>query len=247
MADESYIGKGTIYIGPYADDSKRRPWGNCSRLDLTFETDDKDLLDYTSAGGGKANRIQRITGVNAQITAHDLSALNVADMVQGASVAVAAGTVVDEAHVAYQGGLVRLAFNPDTAVPLVVTSGGGNTTHTLGTDYTETTAGPLIVVGGGIADSTAIEVDYTKKAGDAVEALTATGQEFKLTFVGLNEAQSGRAVVVDIHRWKPGPADTLGFLGDDFAAPNITGECLSDPLIVAAGKSKFFKAEFSDA
>lgn len=83
-------------------------------------------------------------------------------------------------------------------------------------------------------------VDGTKAT---IEALTTGAQTFKLVFEGVNEAATGKKVDVTVHRAKIGAAQGLGFIGDEFAALEITGEVLIDTSIVGTGLSQFFKVE----
>lgn len=83
-------------------------------------------------------------------------------------------------------------------------------------------------------------VDGTKAT---IEALTTGAQTFKLVFEGVNEAATGKTVNVTVHRAKIGAAQGLGFIGDEFAALEITGEVLIDTSINTAGLSQFFKVE----
>ena len=83
-------------------------------------------------------------------------------------------------------------------------------------------------------------VDGTKAT---IEALTTGAQTFKMVFEGVNEATTGKKVDVTVHRAKIGAAQGLGFIGDEFAALEITGEVLIDTSIITAGLSQFFKVE----
>lgn len=83
-------------------------------------------------------------------------------------------------------------------------------------------------------------VDVTKAT---IEALTTGAQTFKMVFEGVNEAATGKKVDVTVHRAKIGAAQGLGFIGDEFAALEITGEVLIDTSINTAGLSQFFKVE----
>lgn len=242
-ADFSYIGKGRVFLGPYGGGGAAIEVGNVSKLEFSVDEEKKDLLDYTSAGGGKRNSLSRISAVNVNMTLHDLDSDNLARAVFGSSSAVTAGAVTGEAHTAYIGGLVRFNNVPNATIAPVVTGSGGTPTYTAGTDYEVVGGGVVILEGGAITDALAIEVGYTKVAGNVVEALTSTSQEYTLTFVGLNEAQSGKAVVVDVHRAKFSPLSNLALIGDDFAALDLNGESLSDSTVVGAGLSKFFKVE----
>lgn len=76
-----------------------------------------------------------------------------------------------------------------------------------------------------------------------IEALTTGAQTFQMVFAGINEAATGKTVTVTVHRAKIGAAQGLGFIGDEFAALEITGEVLIDTDITGAGLSQFFKIE----
>jgi hypothetical protein len=249
IADASYIGKGEIFIGPYAGGAAMISVGNCSELTFTHGTEKKKQPDYTSAGGGNANTLERITEVTTNIKAHDVNAANLALGALGSTSAVTAGAVTAEAHPTYKNGLVPFTYVPDTGAAITVKDVPGTTTYVAGTDYIVNGAGIYILPGSSIPDSVAgaatIHVDYTKKAVDVLEAMVNTGLEYKLMFVGLNEAQSGKQVVVTIHRFKPGAAQNVPLIGDDYAALDLPGEALSDSAIVGAGLSKFYKVQLA--
>jgi|SRR5690554_822125 len=80
-----------------------------------------------------------------------------------------------------------------------------------------------------------------------IEALTTGAKEFKMEFAGVNEAATGRTVNITIHRLKIGAAQGLNFIGDEFAAMEITGEVLLDTSITTPGLSQFFKVEMTEA
>lgn len=249
IADASYIGKGEIFIGPYNGLSKMFSIGNCSELTFSHSTEKKELLDYTSSGGGKANSIERITGVTMNIKAYDINAANLAIGALGSASAVAAGTVMNEPHVAYKGGLVAFDFLPDLSVAPVVTNVAGTTPYVAGTDYVLNNAGIYVLPGSAIPDAVSgavnLHVDYTKKASDVMQALVNSAQEYKLMFVGLNEAQSGKQATVVVHRFKPGAAQNIAMLGDDYASLDLPGEALSDSAITTAGLSKYYKVQMA--
>jgi len=58
----------------------------------------------------------------------------------------------------------------------------------------------------------------------------------------LNEARSGKAVVIHIYRQKLGAAQNLALIGDDYAALEISGKVLKDTTKTGAGVSQYFKA-----
>lgn len=240
MADKSYIGKGIVYKDGI-------DIGNVSVLSLSIDQSDIPLPNYRTGGGGNYNKLTRIDSVGITMTMHDYNAANLAAALFGTSSAVTAAAVTDESITTpaslTDNPLVETANVVDLDQTYSVTSDPVGTTYTEGTDYTMTSAGPLIIDGGGMAASTGYLVNYTKKAVDVVEGVTTTASEVELVFVGLNEAQSNTPVVVKVHRAKFSPTQELSLIGDDFAALELTGECLADTAITTAGLSQYVKIQ----
>lgn len=244
IADESYIGKGNIFLAPYSGAAALRPLGNCSTLTINKSKEEKSLLDFTDTEGGKANSIERISAVNFNFTAHDLSADNATLLTRGTKTAVTSGTVTDESHTAYQGGLVLFDNIPDITASVTVEVGA--TAMDEGVDYILTPGGIMVLSGGAITNGATVLCTYTKKAGNKVEALTSAATNYKLVFVGLNEAQSGREVTIVVHKYKPGVAETIDLIGDDYGSYNVTGEALKDSAITGVGLSKFYTVKMAN-
>jgi hypothetical protein len=138
-----YIGKGSMSLK--LNGGPRRRIGNASKLQLAVETEKKNLPDYESAGGGNVQSIERITSVNAAVTAHDLSPENLAVATRGLVSVYAGGAVSDEAHdEIFIDGLIVLDHIQDMDEVLTVT-------HTETAVWAATTAydlGDKIVDGG---------------------------------------------------------------------------------------------------
>lgn len=237
--DRSYIGKGIIYAQLFDGTGAMLPIGNCSKLELSFDEEKKEMKDFTSPGGGNANVLQSISSVSAALITHDISADNLALGLRGSVTYQTASAVTGESHdiLGVDGEMVPFDFIPDTAVAYVVKNASA-AVQTKGVDYTETPNGILIVGTGGLVGET-ITVEYTKAVAEVMQALTESGAEFRIFFDGLNEAQSGKAVAVRFHRTKFSPAQGLGLIGDDFAEMPLDLELLSDNSVVGAGLSKF--------
>jgi hypothetical protein len=245
MADQSYIGKGTVYIREKDAAGPMYSVGNVSKLEFGVTEEKKELKNFQSAGGGLANSLSRIDKVEASFTLHDLSTENLAMALYGDTSAVTAAAVTDESHTAYLGGLIRLANLPNLSETITVTDSTGTTTYVLNTDYTVTRAGIIPLAGGSIVEASTILVDYTKLAGNVVEAITNSAKEWEMVFDGLNEAQSGKAVVIDVHRLKFGPPTGIGFIADDFAGLELKADLLADTSITGTGLSQYFKVEMA--
>lgn len=241
MASHSYIGKGKIYLKPFGTSAGYTAVGNASQLQANIAEDKKELQDFTSAGGGLYDSVTRISSVSTSITVHDLSAANLAIALRGGASANATVTAITDESITGYAGLVPTARTINTAQSVVVTSDPAGTTYTEGTDYDVTAAGIIILSGGAITNGTALLVDYTPVAEDIVQTLTTSAQTYSMIFDGLNEAQSGKPVIIYMHKVKFSPTSALDMIGDDFAGLEMAADVLADTSITTAGLSQYMK------
>lgn len=240
----SYLGKGMIYMRNRTKGGGLMPVGNCSSLQLAVETNTITQPDYTSPGGGNANEIQRASNVGLNMTMLELRPENLAMAVRGNVQSVAGATVPEETHTAYPGALVPFDHIPNPDEPVTVTikpDGGPDISAEAGTHFDRTRAGIVMLTHEAVTPGVKIEVSYKSLNSDIIEAMTNAGDEYELVFDGLNEAESGRPVVVTAHRVKYSPTSGLDFISDEFGELPLEGSVLSDPGITGAGLSQFFK------
>ena len=239
MRDHSFIGVGEFAIGPTG--GALTYIGNVSAANLAPQQETRELQDFTRPGGGLRNSVSRITGVNLDLTLTDFAPSNLALVLAGTNTDVASGTVTDEAITAL-GELILLPHTDLSAV--TVTSDPVGTTYT---DFEVTAAGIRPTAGGDLA--TAIEgaagagvpllVGYSYGAHAVIEALTQSGQEWRMVFDGLNDAQSGQPVVINMHRVKLSPTSGLALItAQNFGELPISGRLLADNT-QGAGLSRY--------
>lgn len=232
-----YLGSGQVYLRDVSTASgPLYPIGNVSALTLTIDEEVIEQKDYTQPGGGTHAEVRRINSVTAAMTLHDLNADNLALATKGTTTAVAGSTASDEAVTAHVGALIRLVNPSPSAV--VVTSEDGNTTYTEDTDYEVRGEGIFILAGGAIAtavnglttpsDGLPILVTYAHPDYNQVEALTSGGKNWAITFGGMNEADSDKPCVVDLHKVNLGAASELALIGDALGSVALEGKCLKD-------------------
>ncbi len=176
------------------------------------------------------------------MTLNDINKNNVTRALFGTSSSVTGATVAAEAVTAYIGALVPLAHPNPTAVS--VTNAGATVTYVANTDY-EVRAGGIYIIGGSITDALAIKVTYTYATYDKVEAMTSSSLLLELHFEGLNEANSGKPVIVDIYKAQLSPTKALSLLGDKFADLTIDAEILADTSKSGVGVSQYFKVKLA--
>lgn len=233
------IGKGTIYAA--VSGGALFPFGNCSKAQLAVETEKKSLLDYESAGGGNAASDERISNVALAITAHDLSPRNLGIATRGLVTAYAGGTVTDEAHSdIVVGGLIPFDHVPNMASSIVVKRGA--TVLTVDDDYSLTGRSGITTIAGGtntLIDGDDLLISYTGLADSIVQALVNSGLEYEIFVDGLNEARSGDAVQLRVHKAKPSPS-SVDFIGDDYAGLELNFEVIKDSTKNGTTISQYF-------
>ena len=246
--NKSFIGKGTVYLEEIGGTTGLLSIGNCSGLDMALNEDKKEQKDYEDAGGAVVNTVSRISSVTGNIVALDITADNLAKALRGLVTATTGAAQSAESHTgAIAGALTPLDFIIDHTATVTVTNTGGVVTYVAGDDYELKNNGVVMIAGGSnsFGASGDIEVTYTSADEYRVESLTDSGKEYKMVFDGLNEADSGKPVLVTVHRVKLNPAQALALITDDFGTLPMTFDVLKDSSVVGTNLSKFFKIQMN--
>ena len=238
-----YLGVGKLYARVAGAAAGLMDIGDASKLDLAVKEDKKKQMDSGKLGGGVRATVSRIQEVTLSMTLNDLNKTNIARALFGSEAAVAGATVADEVVVAYKGAMVPLVHINPTAV--TVTSADAVTTYAAATDYEVRPGGIYIMPTSTIADGASLKVDYTHAAYDKVEAMTTGAITLELHFEGLNEANSGKPVIVDIYRAQLSPTKALSLLGDKFADLTVEAEVLIDTSKVGVGISRYLRVKMA--
>lgn len=219
--------------------------GNTSDLKITHNEQVEKTPDYDGLGGGTHSELRRIESVGVAFVLYDINADNIAMATRGSRTTFASGTVTDEAKKAHTGGLIRLDHPGASSV--VVTSADGQTTYT---GYEVTGAGALVAETGDLATAIAalpdptvglpVLVSYNYGEYNKVKPLTEAKKQFGLVFDGLNEADSGKPVIVDIWKVSPGIVNELALKSTSMMNVPIEGEVLKDTS-KGAGESAFYE------
>ncbi len=238
-----YLGSGKIYARIAGSAAGLIEIGNASKLELTVKEDKVKLKDFSKPGGGTYASVSRISEATLGMTLNDLNKTNVARALFGTAAAVAGAAVVDEVVTAYKGAIVPLAHPDPTAV--TVTDSTAVTTFVAGTDYEVRAGGLFILAAGAITDAQSLKVDYTYAIYDKVEAMTTGSVTLELHFEGLNEANSGKPVILDVYRAQLSPTKALSLLGDKFADLPVDAEVLADTSKTGVGISQYFRVKMA--
>ncbi len=238
---------GQIYARPYGSTALPMPIGNVLEASLEHSEDVKTQEDMTKLGGGTHAEVRRVTEVKVKLKIADLNVVNLARATLGTVESIASGVAADELHTATLGGLVRLAHIQPTSVVVKkgATAAAATVVPMLG-NYEPRGEGVLILPdAAGIAEADKLWISYSYGEYAAIEALTTKAPELELTLGGMNEADSGKAVVVEIWRASQGVTKTLALLSNSFGALDIEGTVLVDPTKIGAGISRFYKTSLA--
>jgi hypothetical protein len=243
--DYSYLGSGMIHFREYQAPAPFIEAGNCSALNLAPQINTLELANHTQPGGGIQNSVDRVTGVDLSYTFHDFSPENIARALRGGSTSAVAGTASAEAVVAYKGGFTPLAYIP-SAITTVAPAGGG-AAYVEGLDYEVRNGGLYIpstsAITAPVGAAANLSVTYTYAAQSKVEAMINSAKQYEVLFTGLNEARSGKAVRIRVHKVSGGVLASFAALGEEYGAGEVTGKALLDDRRSGEGISKYFTVE----
>lgn len=216
--------------------------GDCSKLELKCTVDRKEHNEHQSGFNGVDNVFEAAQKVEMNFTLDEIiqEALNL--YIYGNTQQVAAATITAEAKKLFLGKEVPTDFIPDGNV--VVTDTGGATTYTLGTDYKIGKTGMIYVptTGSNITDEQDVELNYQSKDERVSTAFTQQNKSYYFRFDGLNRANDGREVVIEVYKGRVNPAEMIDVINDDFATYTINGMALYDSCHVDDDKyGAYFK------
>ena len=233
-----YMGVGQVYAKAYGVAGPMAEIGGVSELKVAINEDIKKQRIYNHLGGGSRATVNQIKEVMYEAKLQDLNAVNIARGVFGLNSEIAASTVVGEAHKAYKGGLIRLAHPAPTSVVVKI----GAVTVVAGTNYEVRPEGIYILdLAATIVDGDDVLIDYAHSGYDAIQALTTSAPTLEMSFGGMNEADNGSPLIVDLFRVKMNATGGFGLITSDFAEFDQKGEVLEDPTKTGVGISKFMK------
>lgn len=231
---------GQLYAKVYGSTGPFVPVGNTLELVTEQSESVEKQDDMTKLGGGVHAEIRRVTGVAFKAKIADLNIVNLARAALGTVSTEDAGAVTNAEYTVHLGGLIPL---PHINISSLVVKKG--TDVVPDTNYELRPEG-LWIPGdaAGLADGDTIKLTYQHADQVVIEALTAKASELTFRFGGLNEADSGKPVVVDMHRVSQGVAKQLTLIKKGFGSLDVEGELLQDPTKTGAGVSRYMRTTY---
>lgn len=217
--------------------------GNTSKLTMAASFDEIALSNY-QGDGGDDDAFYRFKSCEMTLECRHVS-LEMLKIALGATaVSVAAGPVADEEHtVVALNKLIALDNVQDMTQTLTVKNEAGDVTYNEGVHYIRKRAGIIPIAT--IAASDVILCSYTIHPHQVMQGLINSITEMGLLFDGINE-RSRSPWIGDWHRvaWKP--AESVEFIGTEFATFTIKGKALAWDGITDPAKSKFYELKVGD-
>lgn len=235
---------GQVYARPYGSTVLPTPVGNVMELALNHTEDVQRQTDMTQLGGGTHAEVRRVTEVQVAMRLADVNIVNLARAVVGSVSGIEAGTVTDEPfEVSALGTLLPLAHIGATSVVVKKGADALSAAPVAGLGNWEARGEGVLVLpdAANIVPTDKLWVSYSYGDYAAIEALTTKSVELELIFGGMNEADSGKPVVVNIWRASQGVTQALTLLNTGFNGLNVQGTVLQDPSKTGAGISKYYK------
>lgn len=240
VQDASLIGFGELFSRRYQTQQALLPWGNTTDLKISHTEEEQKLRNFIT-GAGNRNSTSQVTGVTCSFTAYDINPRNLALVGRGTIKGVAAGAVVDEPQSCegVPGELIPFDNLPDlTVAPVIKTAADGALEP--GDDYLLTPYGIQVTSNSAITVA-GVKCSYTKLKADVVQMLTTSAADLEIYVAGLNSAQSGAPMPARLRRMKVGLVQEIQLTGTSYAALQVTGELLADPLVTASDMSQFYE------
>lgn len=230
---------GQVYARAYGSSGLMLPVGNVLSLEVNHTEDVQQQPDMTRLGGGVYAEVRRVKEAQIAIKFADFNVINLARATLSTLSEADAGDVTDQPVTLHKGGLIPL---PHIAISAVVIKVGTDTIPAAG-NYEVRPEGIYVLDDApDIDDADAATLSYSFAGQAVLEALTTKASELQLRFGGLNEADEGKPVIVDVWRASQSVAKTLGLLTGKFGELDVTGTMLADPTKTGAGISRYYRA-----
>lgn len=192
----------------------------------------------TSVKGGGAVVTGAIAGTTLTVSAVTSGTLAVGQTITGSG--VTGGTTITALGTGTGGVGTYTVSATQTVSSTSITATGP--TYTAGTDFELSPAGLWLPDTTTIPDASNLLTSYTYPAHDRIEAGTTTSAELQVLFEGLNEAESGKAAVVDLWRVSFPAASEIALIAETMAELAFACEVMKDPT-KSSSVSPYFRVQ----
>ena len=220
-------------------DAPTRDLGDVDVAKVANRSNQMAWKQHRRVGGGNLHTLDTLDGITLDVQMQEWEPENQAMVLQGKIVDLPPETVTGEPIVLQPGSLTLTAFPGPKSITLTKTS---DSTPIALSAVNVSAAGLTVPKDSAVITApTPATIAYTSTQATRIEPLVEAGAEYYLVLDGLNEAESGRPVIVEFWRWKAPPAEELALIDGENPGKLLSkGEVLADPTR-PAGESPFWR------
>ena len=252
-----FRGQGKAYMGlrDGSGNPKALRWvGNCPELKIGLSI---DFIEHQESYTGQAQtdlKIVKTKSTTVNFTLEDFSKQNLALCLNGTANDVSAGSaivgeVLNDSATPAVGNVFTAAKRNGTLIA-VKDSTGTPKTLTKDTNYSvepfSMTIELLNITTGGPFTGP-LKVDYTPGVSTEIAMFNAAATDYFIRFVGMNMADSGKIVTVDLYKVQLSPTTEFNLISEDLATLPMEGAALIDLLRPSAGTLGQFGAVYQQS
>jgi len=221
MAERYYFGQGRVYSRVKGADSPAwRWWGDVSALTLAAT---ENVLRHQEHYSGNMQTVRsiRISGeTTLTATLFQIDNENLAQIVRGTITDIAAGTVASENLGTVKAGDILLLENGFNVSTLEITDSAGTpvTIDPAHYDLDARTGRIEILSLPTTAPTMPLKASYQYAGASGVVLFNSTVQDIEVRYEGINLAEGGAPVIVELYRVSPGALQSLSLIASDTSA-----------------------------
>lgn len=230
-----FEGKGKVFEAKRLADGSPGAFrwaADCNQLQLSPGTDnDEDIYESYTGKNYLAKHISGNLTMGFQMTLREWVIENLAIGFWGQSATIESTDVTGEQLPPdlVKGDIVRLKGTRATTVQISDSASSSPATLTEGTDYKVNEAyGSIEFIGDLSAYTQPFTVDYTDGGGSNLALFSTDAPERWIRFEGLNRADDGSPVLVEIYRGRLQPVSQVDLISDSVSGLQISGSTLYD-------------------
>jgi hypothetical protein len=256
-----FRGQGKVYIGTrdtLGNPQAMRWVGNCPNLEIGYETENLEHKESFSGQALTDLKISKGKSSTLAFTLEDFKKENLALALFGTAVAVAGASAITgetlggtpDITVLGVGQVYKAAKRNGTLVTLKDSTSGTAKTLVKDVNYTiepNSMTIELIDVTTGGAYTGPLKLDYTPGASTEIGMFNAAETEYFLRFVGMNQADNGKIVTVDLYKVSLNPTKALQLITEELSQLELDGAALIDVLKSSSATLGQFGAIYQQA
>lgn len=230
------LGAGELWFKRNDIDTGFAHLGNCTSFNVSFEDEEKKVVNRMNSSLGTYRRITSSRTGNVEITGQEFNPDNIGLVTMGTVgvLAQAGSTAVGEVLATAAQAVGERAYKTEFRQISAVVLKQGATTLTIDDDYTIEDAVLGVITfhtsGTDFVAGTQIDADYTYAADTSPTVAGGTNNVIEGVLLFVGDPAVGGAMDIEVHKMSLKPEGALEFIGDDTLDWTLSGEALDDSV-----------------